>query len=61
MNVTLEVYNLLGQRVASLVDGVQLAGSYQVRFDAKELASGIYWYQLTAGTVHQTKRMLLIR
>jgi hypothetical protein len=61
MNVTLEVYNLLGQRVASLVDGVQLAGSYQVRFDAKELASGIYWYQLKAGTVRQTKRMLLIR
>ena len=59
--VTLTIYNVLGQKVANLVDGVKQAGTYQVTFDAGQLASGIYIYQLrSAGTV-LTKKMTLIK
>lgn len=60
-NVSLEVYNRLGQRVAALVSGYQDAGSYQVSFEAESMASGMYFYQLRAGSFRQSKRMLLLR
>lgn len=59
--VTLSVYNVLGQQVAMLVDGVQTAGSYEVRFDASTLPSGVYLYTIEAGTFSQTRRMTLVR
>ncbi len=58
--VTLKVYNLLGQEVATLMNGSeQSAGMHTVPFDASRLASGVYLYKMTAGTFAMTKRMML--
>ncbi|HEX9079486.1 MAG TPA: carboxypeptidase regulatory-like domain-containing protein, partial [Desulfuromonadaceae bacterium] len=59
--VTLTVYNLLGQEVGSLINAVQPAGAYQVRFDGTALASGIYFYRLSAGSFLEVKRMVLMK
>ncbi len=59
--VRMEVCNTLGQRVALLVDGVQLAGEHEVRFDASGLASGLYLCRLDAGNVVRTGRLLLMK
>ena len=60
-NVKLVVYNLLGQEVAVLVNEKKEAGSYQVAFNAQNLASGVYMYQLKAGSFVQTRKMLLLK
>ncbi|MCC5940339.1 MAG: S8 family serine peptidase [Balneolaceae bacterium] len=59
--VTINVYNVMGQRVSTLVNEVQSAGQYQVNFDATNLASGVYIYQLRAGANVFTKTMNLIK
>ena len=59
--VTLKVYNLLGQEVATLVNGVQKPARYVVDFNANRLASGIYFYTLTAGQFVSTKKMVLMK
>ncbi len=59
--VTLKVYTILGEEVATLVYGVETAGYKTVTWDASTMASGIYTYQLTAGMVTQTKKLLLLR
>ncbi len=59
--VTLKVFNVMGEDVASLVDGVQSAGVHRVQFDAKDLNSGVYFYQLTAGDYCETRRMVLLK
>jgi hypothetical protein len=59
--VSLKVYNLLGQEVATLVNEVRPAGNYQVRFNASGLASGIYLYKLQSGNLIRTMKMLLLR
>ena len=59
--VTLNVYNSLGQHVATLVNESKSAGTYQVDFNAESLSSGIYFYSITAGTFTQTKKMILIK
>ncbi|MDZ7806645.1 MAG: T9SS type A sorting domain-containing protein [Gracilimonas sp.] len=59
--VTLEVFNVAGQRVATLVDAFQSTGSYDVTFDASNLASGLYTYRLTTGNSVQVKKMMLIK
>ena len=60
-HVTLKVYNVLGQEIASLVNQEQKASNYTVNFDASRLASGIYFYKLQAGSVTLTKKMLLLK
>jgi hypothetical protein len=60
-HVRLIIYNILGQRVATLVDGKQKAGYKTARWDASEMASGIYFYRLRAGDFVQTRKMVLIR
>ena len=60
-DVSLKVFNMLGQNIATLVDGKQTAGSYSVLFDASGLASGIYFYQLTADNTTFSKRMILMK
>ena len=60
-DVTLEVFNMLGQKVASLVDSRQTAGSYMVEFDGSNLASGTYMYRMQAGNFVQTRKFALIK
>lgn len=60
--VSLIVFNLLGQEVATLMDGPQSAGSYKVTFDASKLASGVYLYRLsTSDGIFAAKKMLLLK
>jgi hypothetical protein len=60
-NVTLEVYNVLGEKVATLFDGEQQAGYKSVSWDASGVASGIYFYKLSAGDFTEMKRMMLVK
>ncbi len=59
--VTLKVYNLLGQEVATLVNEQKPAGNYEVKFDASSLASGVYVYRLNAGDFTASQKMLLLK
>ena len=59
--VTIEVFDLLGRSVRTLVDGVVAAGDYTVEFDSANLPSGVYLYRLTAGERVDTKKMLLLK
>lgn len=59
--VRLEVFSVLGQSVATLVDAIVPAGIYTVRFDGTRLSSGVYYYRLTAGEFWKTLSLLLIR
>jgi hypothetical protein len=59
--VTLEVYNLLGERVALLMQEKKSAGYHSVSFNAQGLASGLYLYRLRAGEYVQTKKLVLLR
>jgi hypothetical protein len=59
--VTLKVYNVLGQEVATLFSGTQEAGNYAAKFDAGKFGSGIYFYRLQAGATTITKKMLLMK
>lgn len=60
-NVQLNVYNVLGQRVSTLLNGPMSAGSHTVNFSASRLSSGVYLYQLRAGDFVQNRTMLLIK
>lgn len=60
-HVKVVVYNLLGQRVTVLVDGLEGAGTHTIRFDASNLASGMYIYRMTADGFSDTKKMILVK
>jgi hypothetical protein len=60
-NVSLVVYDVLGREVAVLVDEKKAPGSYEVRFDASGLASGVYYYRLAAWSFVQTRKMILLK
>jgi hypothetical protein len=59
--VSLEVYNILGQRVAVLLNGEQHAGYHEVVFENSTLGSGIYFYRLSANEFTQAKKMMIVR
>jgi len=59
--VSLDVYNLLGQRVASLISKSLSAGVYEIAWNAGNLPSGVYFYRLEAGSVVQAKQLVLAR
>ena len=59
--IQLKVYDVLGNEVATLVNEEMPAGSYEVKFDASGLTSGIYFYKLQAGSMVETKKMILIK
>jgi hypothetical protein len=59
--VTLKVYNVLGAEVATLVDAEQEANFYTVRWDTKDLASGVYFCTITAGDFKAVKKMVLLK
>jgi flagellar hook assembly protein FlgD len=65
-HVAIEIYNVLGQRVRTLVDETKSAGTYRVEWDGNDEAgrpvtSGVYLYRFTTGEVTETKKMLLVR
>ncbi len=59
--VVLKIYNILGQEVKTLVNEEQMPGTYQAIFDASHLASGVYFYRLTAGDYTEVKKMMFIK
>ena len=59
--VTLKVYDVLGNEIATLVNEEKPAGEYEVEFDATGLPSGVYFYQLRAGNFVETKKMVLLK
>jgi hypothetical protein len=61
IQVTLKVYDVLGNEVATLVNEQKPSGTYEIEFNGTELPSGIYFYQLKAGTYIETRKMILIK
>ena len=59
--VTLRVFDLLGNEVATLVNEYRTAGSYEVEFNASLLSSGVYFYKLSTGSFTQTKKLILMK
>lgn len=59
--ISLKIYNAIGKEVAVLINEVQRTGKYDVNFNAGGLTSGIYFYRLEAGSLVQTKKMMLLR
>ena len=59
--VSLKVYNIIGNEIATLVNQEKPAGDYKVQFDTHNLASGTYFYKLTAGGVSLYKKMIVIK
>jgi hypothetical protein len=60
-HVTLKVYNLLGEEVATLFDGERQAGNYKATFDGTNLSTGVYFYRLQADNVSITKKLVLMK
>jgi hypothetical protein len=60
-NVTLKVYDILGKEVSTLVNDYQQAGTFDVVFEGSNLASGVYYYQLTSGELTSTKKLMLTK
>ncbi|MBN1300382.1 MAG: N-acetylmuramoyl-L-alanine amidase [Melioribacteraceae bacterium] len=60
-HVSLIVYDILGRKVKSLVNGLQKSGSYKVAFDAADLNSGVYFYRLTTGNYTASRKMILLK
>ena len=59
--VRLKVYNILGEEVAILVNEEKPVGTYEVKFNATNLPSGVYFYRLQAGSFVETKKMIIIK
>jgi hypothetical protein len=60
-DVELSVYNLLGEKVATLLTQKLNPGNHTYPFEGKNLASGVYYYQLVAGEFTEVKKMILLR
>lgn len=59
--VELSIFNVLGEKVATLVNDLQKAGSYEINFDASKLSSGVYLYKIEAGSFVSVKKMILAK
>ncbi len=59
--VSLKVYDVLGNEIATLINEEKPAGSYEAEFDANGLSSGVYFYKLTAGDFIMAKKMILTK
>src|SRR5690606_19838215 len=60
-NVSIKVYDVLGNELAVLVNDFKPAGAYEVNFNGENLSSGIYYYTITAGNFTSTKKMMLLK
>ena len=60
-HVTLQVFDVIGREVATLVDGEMAAGNHTVPFAPRDLAGGLYFYKLTAGKFSQTRKAAFIK
>jgi len=60
-NVTLKIFDVLGNEVSTLINEEQDPGSYNIPFSGEKLSSGVYFYQLKAGDFVSTKKMVLLR
>jgi hypothetical protein len=60
-NVKLEIFNITGEKVATLVEGYMNEGTYNVSFNASSLPSGMYLYRINAGSFVQTRKMILLK
>jgi hypothetical protein len=61
LKVNANIVDVLGTKIITLVDEEKKTGYHEVRFDAKDLSSGIYYYQFIAGNYSETKKMILVR
>jgi len=59
--VTLKVYDVLGNEIATLVNEEKSSGRYEVSFNGSGLSSGIYFYTINAGSFGETKKMILLK
>jgi len=59
--VSLKVYDILGNEVATLVSQNENGGSYSVKFDGSRFASGVYFYRLTAGNFVSAKKLIILK
>jgi acid phosphatase len=59
--VVIKIYNVIGKEVSTLVNESKPAGNYQVKLDAKDLPSGIYFYKIQAGNFSDVKKMILLK
>lgn len=60
-NIRLDVFDILGRVVATLVNQKQKPGNYSVRFNAADLSSGIYYYRLSSGVISETRKMIIMK
>ena len=59
--ITLKVYDILGNEIATLINENKPAGEYEVEFNASRLSSGIYLYRITANSFNRTRKMILMK
>lgn len=59
--VSLKVYDLLGRKVATLVNEQKPAGTYTLQWNAANMPSGVYFYRLQAGTFTETRKLILMK
>jgi hypothetical protein len=60
-SVTIEIYNILGRKVKTLISATQPAGTHSVVWDARHLSSGIYFYRIKAGEYFSTKSCIILK
>lgn len=60
-HVNIRIYNLLGSKISTLINDFKKAGNYFVKFDASKYASGIYFYEMTAGEFKAIKKMAIVK
>lgn len=59
--VTLKVYDLLGNEIATLINERKAPGNYKIEFNGRNLSSGIYFYKISAGNYHKVRKMILLK
>ncbi len=59
--VTLSIYNIMGQKVATLVDGIEDAGEHRVVWDAKDVTSGVYFFQIMTANTRKSESLIILK